>query len=245
MILSAHQPVYLPWLGLFHKIALADIFCFFEDVQYQPKDWNNRNKIKFCGGKTDWLSVPVLRKGFREYSYMDIRINNDYPWRHKHWLSLETNYGKAAYFKQYRDELKMVYDRQWEYLVDLNYEMLLLFLKWLRIPTKIVRMREYKFKGQKCDLVLDMCQQLGANIYIFGALGKDYADIQAFHKNRIVPYFQDYKHPVYPQMHGEFVPYLSIVDLLFNYGESSRDILMSGNITRRELELWSSSQLVA
>ncbi len=62
VILSAHQPVYLPWLGLFHKIALTDIFCFFDIVQYQRKDFNNRNKIKTSAGPI-WLSVPVKSSG--------------------------------------------------------------------------------------------------------------------------------------------------------------------------------------
>jgi len=245
MVLTAHQPVYLPWFGLFHKIALADVFCFLEDVQYQRSDWNNRNKVKFSNGKPDWLSVPVLKKDFLERSYMDICIDNKDTWRRKHWFSIELNYCKSPYFGRYRDELKAVYDREWEFLVDLNYEMLLLFLRWLKIPTKIVRMRDYSFKGKKSDLVLDMCRQLGADIYIFGAQGKDYADISSFHQSRIVPYFQEYKHPIYPQIHGDFVSHLAVIDLLLNCGEASYDILMSGNITRSELELWSSSQLAS
>lgn len=242
MIITAHQPVYLPWLGLFHKIALADVFCFFEDVQYQAKDWNNRNRIKFSNGKADWLSVPVLRKGFRERSYMGMRINNETPWRHKHWLSLETNYVKAAHFNRYRDELKMIYDRQWDYLVDLNYEMLLLFLRWLKIPTKIVRMRDYEFKGEKSDLVLDMCCQLGAELYIFGEQGKDYANIPAFRSKNVIPYFQNYQHPKYPQLHGDFVSHLSVLDLFFNCGDGSYSIIMSGNISRNELEAWAAGE---
>ena len=61
MILTAHQPVYLPWLGLFHKIALSDAFVWFDDVQYQKRDWNNRNKIKTNSGPA-WLTVPVHNK---------------------------------------------------------------------------------------------------------------------------------------------------------------------------------------
>jgi len=237
MIVTAHQPVYMPWLGLFHKIALADVFCFFECVQYQPKDWNNRNKIKFCNGTADWLTVPVLRKGFRERLYPELRINNENPWRHKHWMSLELNYCKAPYFPRYRDELKALYDREWERLVDLNYEMLGMFLRWLGISTKIVRMRDYSFRGEKSELVLDMCRQLGADMYIFGAQGRNYADIPSFQRNKITPYFQDYKHPVYPQQHGAFISHLSVIDLLFNCGEESLNILLSGNVSRNALDL--------
>jgi len=242
MILTAHQPVYLPWLGLFHKIALSDLFCFFEVVQYQRSDWNNRNKIRYSSSKADWISVPVLKKNFLERSYVDIRIDNEYPWRRKHWRSIELSYCKAPYFGMYRDDLKAIYDREWEYLVDLNYELLLLFLRFLNIPTKVVRMRDYSFKGEKSDLVLDMCRHLGADVYIFGANGKDYADVPSFYKGNVLPYFQNYSHPVYPQSHGKFFSHLAIIDLLFNCGNASYDILMSGNITRSELEAWADSQ---
>ena len=100
MILTAHQPTYLPWLGLFHKIALADKFCFFDDVQYQPKDWNNRNKIKFSNGKENWLSVPVKRTNYLDLfdpdgsiditTHIDLGINGgsnkyfDIPFVHIH-----------------------------------------------------------------------------------------------------------------------------------------------------------------
>ncbi len=236
MILAAHQPVYLPWLGLFHKIALADTFCFFEDVQYQARDWNNRNRIKFSNGKADWLSVPVISKDHFNRSYIDVKIDNEYPWRRKHWRSIEMNYCKAPYFGQYRDEVKGFYEREWEYLVDLNYEMLVLFLKWLKITTKVVRMRDYEFKGEKSDLVLDMCCQLGATMYVFGEQGRDYADVPAFHRKKVIPYFQNYQHPEYPQMHGDFVSHLSCLDLLFNCGDESYSIIMSGNISRSELK---------
>ncbi|MBO0584707.1 hypothetical protein EXQ36_10090 [Clostridium botulinum] len=82
MILTAHQPVYLPWLGLFHKIALSDVYCFFDDVQYLRRDWNNRNKIKTSNGDI-WLTVPVLSKGHMEKSIKDIEINNTIDWRKK------------------------------------------------------------------------------------------------------------------------------------------------------------------
>ena len=99
MILTAHQPAYLPWLGLFHKIALADRFVSFDQVQYQPKDWNNRNRIKTVSGPI-WLTVPVLRKGYLEKKICDIAINNDIPWAHKHWKSLQSNYAKAPCFRK-------------------------------------------------------------------------------------------------------------------------------------------------
>ena len=235
MILTAHQPVYLPWIGLFQKIALADKFCFFDNVQYQTKDWNNRNKIKFSNGEAKWLTVPVKRSGYLEKSFLDIKINNEVPWRRKHWKSIEMNYSKAKYFSLYVDGLKGFYEKEWDYLVDLNYEMLLYLLENLGLNVQVVRMCNWSFKGRKSNLVLDMCLQMEADVYIFGMLGEGYAKRENFLKKGVVPYFQHYKHPEYRQLHGQFVSHLSIIDLLFNCGPKSLNILTSGNITKKEL----------
>jgi hypothetical protein len=236
MILTAHQPVYLPWLGLFHKIAMADLFISFDQVQYQPKDWNSRNRIKSASGPT-MLSVPVLRKGYREKTISDIAINNSEPWARKHWKSLKIAYAKTPYFGRYAGFFEETYHREWSTLVELNEHMLRWFLDTLGIRVPVRSAGEWEFRGEKGDLVLDMCKQVGASEYIFGALGRDYADVSAFDAAGVKAHFQDYQHPVYPQQHDAFVSNLSIVDLLFNCGDESRDILLSGNLTHEALLL--------
>lgn len=234
MILTAHQPVYLPWLGLFHKIALADEFCYFDDVQYQIKDFNNRNKIKTANGGL-WLTTPVLTVGYREKKIREIEINNSIDWRKKHWKSIYLNYKKAPYFNKYADFFEDTYKKEWQHLTDLNEYMLKWFLQELGIKIDYYKASELNFRGYKSSLVLDMCKKLKANLYIFGVLGKGYAEEEKFNKEGIKIYFQDYKHPVYPQLHGEFLPYMSIIDLLFNCGSKSLEILMKDNITKEEL----------
>ena len=234
MILTAHQPVYLPWLGLFHKIALSDTFCYFNDVQYQVKDWNNRNKIKIANGEI-WLTVPVLTKGYRNKKIGEIEINNEINWRKKHWLSIYQNYKKTPFFAKYASFLEETYKKEWRYLADLNEYMLKWFIEMLGIKVGYSKASELKLKGYKSDLVLDMCKKLKADTYIFGELGKDYAEEKEFTKNDVNIYFQDYHHPVYHQAFGTFLPYMSIIDLLFNEGEKSLEILMSGNVSKNEL----------
>jgi hypothetical protein len=206
----------------------------FNQVQYLPKDWNNRNKIKTATGEI-WLTVPVLRKGYREKEICEIEINNNVPWRRKHWRSIYLNYKKAPYFEKYASFFEDVYQREWHYLTDLNEFMLRWFLDLLGIKVKFRKASDFRFRGQKSDLVLDMCKQLGADVYIFGALGKDYAQVEDFETAGIQVVFQDYNHPTYPQQHVHFISHLSIIDLLFNCGDESLDILMSGNITRADL----------
>lgn len=235
VILTAHQPVYLPWLGLFHKIALADKFVYFDDVQYQTRDWNNRNRIKTHQGEI-WLSVPVFSKQHFQTKLKDIRINNETPWRRKHFDSIVHAYKKAPYFDQYIGMLEDIYKKEWERLSDLNEYMLKQFLKVLGIDIEFSKLSDYSFHSTKSDLVLDMCKGMKAALYIFGVQGKNYADVAAFEKEGIRVYFQDYQHPQYPQLHGgPFLPGMSVIDLLFNCGEKSLDIIKLGNCTREEL----------
>lgn len=234
MILTAHQPVYLPWLGLFHKIAISDVYCYFDDVQYLSSDWNNRNKIKIqdCGR---WLTVPVLRHGYLCKTIKEMKINNTVDWRKKHWMSIYLNYKKAPYFDDYAGFFEDTYKKEWQYLSDLNEYMLKWFLKVLNINVKYYKASELDLKGKKSDLVLYMCQKLKADTYVFGALGKDYANERDFKKNNVKVYFQNYQHPIYQQLRGDFLPYMSIVDLLFNCGDKSAEIVMAGNISKEEL----------
>jgi hypothetical protein len=234
MILTAHQPVYLPWLGLFHKIAMADLFCYFDIAQYQTKDFNNRNKIKTHNGEI-WLSVPVESKNHFDKCVGEIRIVQD-GWQRKHFKSISMAYQKAPYLPDYIGQFEEILIAQsFETLSALNLAILRLVMRNLQISTPIVKASDYAFQGAKSELVLDMCTQLGADTYIFGAQGRDYADVDSFRARGVEPYFQSYRHPEYRQLHGEFKPNLSIVDLLFNEGPRSREIVMSGNDTRDQL----------
>lgn len=236
MILTAHQPVYIPWLGLFHKIAMADTFVSFNQVQYLPKDWNNRNKIKTDKGWL-WLTVPVLKSGHRRKTIADIQINNNTRWSIKHWRSINQFYRKAPYFYKYSDFFEDVYlNKEWKYLIDLNDYLLKWFLDILSIETNFVDARELNLEGKKSELVLNMCKKMRAKTYIFGVHGREYADVKSFKNNGIDVIFQDYKHTEYPQLYGDFIPGISIIDLLFNNGSGSLDVIMCGNISKKNLK---------
>jgi len=231
MILTAHQPVYLPWLGLFHKIASADLFCYFDIVQYQRKDYNNRNKIKTSNGEL-WLSVPVESKNHLSKNVSKILIVQD-NWAKKHLKSIELNYKKTLFFKDYFPKLQSILiNESKDSLGHLNLKLLEYFMECLKIDTPIVKASDYNFEGIGSDLVLDMCVKLDADSYIFGEQGKNYADVKAFKESEVVVKFQDYIHPVYRQIGRNFLPYMSIIDLLFNEGEKSYEILMSNNMNR-------------
>ncbi len=235
MILTAHQPVYLPWLGLLHKIALSDVFCIFDDVQYLKKDWNNRNKIKTKNGPV-WLTVPVLTSGHREKAIREIEINNSINWKKKHWKTIQLAYKKSPFFSRYADFFKDLYQRDWTHLVPLNDHILCFLLDMFGIEVEIRRACDEEFQGKKSGLVLDMCKKYGADVYIFGTLGRNYSEIDDFKKEDIGVYFQEYKHPAYSQMHGAFLSNMSSIDLLFNHGDKGLEIITNGNINKAELQ---------
>lgn len=225
MILTAHQPTYLPWLGLFDKIAGADCFVFFNQVQYVKKDWINRNLIKSPQGPV-WLTVPAITSGRQFQRISEVRIDQSRTWQENHWRTIEFCYRRAAHFDEVAELLKPVYLRKtWDFLFDLNQTLIFLLLGYLGIEVKILDARDFDWKGAKSELVLSMCRSLGASKYVFGALGKQYADLDSFMSAGVDVVFQDYLHPIYPQLWGDFQPNLSVIDLLFNCGPDSLEVL--------------------
>jgi hypothetical protein len=225
MILTGHQSTYLPWLGLFNKISNADQYVYFDDVQYLPKEWMNRNRIKGVNNNVIFLTVPVRKKHFLIKKTTDLLIDNSLPWRRKHLKSLEINYRKSIFFEKYIDEFVEIYKQEWDYLVDLNLYTLKILLKLLGMQIKIVKLSELGVEGKKSNLVLNVCKKLNANQFVFGEKGSDYAVIEDFNKNNIKPVFQNYIHPTYKQIGNKFISHLSVIDLLFNCGDKSLDII--------------------
>ena len=235
MILTAHQPGYLPWIGLFHKIALSDTYVIFEDVQFVPKHTDSRNKVKTRTGP-QWLTVPCDRGDHFNTKIKDVRIQ-DGNWRRKHWRTIELAYAKAPHFEEHREFFRDLYNVPWKLLVGLNTVILDYMLNAFGIRVAIDRASHCGFEGKSADLVLDMCLKMEADTYIFGKNGRNYmgeAGVRKFEKAGVRVVFQDYKHPVYPQLHGEFLPYMSAIDLLFNMGPDSYGVIMSGNAQQTE-----------
>jgi hypothetical protein len=229
VILTAHQPTYIPWLGLFNKIYFADCFVLFDTVQYLPKEWMNRNKIKSSNGAI-FLTVPVLKRGFLNKMNKEIQIDNSKNWKRKHLKSIYINYKDTKYFKNYFPFFEDVYNKDWLYLIDLNFYIFKNLLDFLNIKVKLLKLSDLNIEGKKSELVLNLCKKLGAKKYIFGEQGKNYAEIDQFSKNGIDLIFQNYKHPNYAQEFGNFVSHLSVVDLIFNHGKDSQELINRNNV---------------
>jgi hypothetical protein len=220
------QPSYLPWLGYFAQLHRSDVFVVYDDVQFDKHGWRNRNRIKTAQG-AQWLTVPVLTYKQNWPTNRAIAIDNTQHWRKKHLASLRQNYAKAPFFADYIDTLDDLLTRDWPSLFDLNMAAFRQLMKSLGIVRELRFASELGVDGDPVDRLIGMCKKVGASRFFEGAAGRDYIADDRFRAAGIAIEYQDYRHPVYPQLHGEFVPYLSVVDLLFNCGPRSLEILVT------------------
>ena len=226
MIVSIHQPNYIPWLGFFHKLLLSDTYIVFDDVQFpRGKDYANRNQIKTNNGKM-WLTASVLgKKDLKPWNQIEINNNG---WKEKHLTNIESFYKKTPYFKSYFLFLKRIYETDHKLLLDLNLDLIIFFLGCLDKIPNIILSSDIKTELTGLDKILYILKDQKATKYISGdgEGSRRYIDEQLFKDNNIELIWQNYKHPTYKQLYGEFIPYLSILDLLFNEGPNSENIIL-------------------
>lgn len=227
-VVSIHQPAYLPWLGYLDRIRRSDVFVFLDTVQFQKNSFQNRNKIRTAQGWS-WLTVPLLTKGHTEGVLSEIKIDPAQPWQRKHLATLSQSYAAAEFRDRVMSWLAPFYAREWQGFSDLCWTMLEAHLKQLGIATRLVRARDLKDRGaRKSDLVLDLCRQLGATTYISGPQGRDYIEEASFAAADIELQYDDYRHPVYRQMHGDFESHMAAIDLMMNV-KDPLSVLKSGS----------------
>jgi hypothetical protein len=228
MILSVHQPQYIPWLGYFDKIARSDSFVFLDNVQYKEREFQNRNKIRTKDGWI-WLSVPVISKGLGRQNIRDVRIDNSFGWRKDHLASIRAWYGKAEFFGKYFPFFEGLYAKEWESLSDLSVAIITYMLKELSISTPVCFESELGVKSKKTDRIIELCGKLKADTYLSGIGGKEYLEEDKFAAAGVRLEYQEFKHPAYRQQfmkdRDDFIPYMSALDLMFNEGPRSGEIL--------------------
>jgi hypothetical protein len=227
------QPGYLPWLGFFDQMYKSDIFVILDDVQYDKHGWRNRNRIKTAQG-IQWLTVPVLISGKCKPIIKDVLIDNRINWQKKHLKGIEQNYKKAQFFKDYFYLFEETLSKEWKYLIDLDMEFIYKLNAALGLNRKIIFSSGLNIKTDKTERLINICQMLNADKYLTGDAAKDYIDGAEFTKNNILLEFHNYSHPNYKQLYGKFIPYLSIIDLIFTYGDKSLEIL-TGKVTLQSL----------
>lgn len=226
MIVSIHQPAYLPWPGYFHRIATSDLHIVLDSVQFEKNSFINRNRVRAADGWC-WLTVPVKTGGlFGNLTLRTLEIDANSNWQKKHWNTLCQNYSKAPYFAPHAPFFEELYQCRWTHLSDLCRALTAYLLQAFGIRTLLRYSSEMAANGSKDELVLKLCREAGATTYFSGALGRDYLREKLFEEAGIKVVYQDYRPPVYPQMSASFVPYLAAVDLLFHCGPRSLEVLL-------------------
>lgn len=219
------QSNYIPWKGYFDIIDEVDVFVLYDEVQFTKRDWRNRNKIKTING-SQWLTIPVVSKGRFDQPIDEVEIAES--WSETHWRSIEGSYRKAACFEEVGPQLKKAYEAVdgMRLLTEVNRYLLQWANELLGITTPMTYSRDYAGAGHKTDRLLQICQEAGADRYISGPAAKAYMELDKFCAAGIAVDYKEYDgYPPYPQLHGPFDPFVSIVDLLLNMGPKSRDYI--------------------
>jgi hypothetical protein len=212
------QSNYIPWKGYFDLIAAVEEFILYDDVQYTRRDWRNRNQIKTRQG-LQWLTVPVRVKGKYHQKIRETEIDGD-EWAVSHWKTLASNYRRAPYFETVAPWLEPIYLQEtFDHLSALNHRLIRAVCAFLGIGTRITNSWDYALPEGKTERLVDLCVQAGGTEYVSGPAAKDYIDEHLFRDRGVKLTWFDYLgYPEYPQLWGEFVHGVTILDLLFNCG---------------------------
>jgi len=229
---AIHQPQYLPWLGYLAKWAAADLFVFLDTVQYEKNGWQNRNRIKTADGPR-WLTIPVrARFGTR---IADVVVDGEQPWPSRHLHVLETAYGGAPYWPRWAAALTSLYCDAADRLVPVAVASAELLARAMGVATPVRLASALAVdEPDPTDRLIALCRAVSADTYLAGGHGAKYMDAKRFADAGIRVLYQSYAHPVYAQQYGDFVPFLSGLDLLLMHGDASLAILRRGDAWSEE-----------
>lgn len=232
-VVAIHQPHYFPWLGYLDKMAKADEFVVLDEVQLTDGSPMVRNRFLQLDGQVKFLSVDIAKQGYLERKTNEIALSN---WRRtskKHRGFLECNYGKAPWFGEIMERAALLYEKDYERLVDLDLDTVSILKEMFGIETPIVMQSELEYdrKSKNNDLVLELCKLTDADVYLSGRGAKSYMDVEAFRVADVKVVYQEFACPVYPQYRQDaFAPNLSALDLLFQCGIDGARKIFYGNM---------------
>ena len=230
--IAISQSNYIPWKGYFDMIARVDEFILYDDMQFTRRDWRNRNQIKTAQG-LHWLTIPVISKGNYFEAIKNIQIS-DPSWAEQHWKTIRLSYGRAPHFAEFAPAIEAMYEAagKEERLSQVNYLFLSGFCGLLGITTPLKWSMDYEIVDGKNERLISLCQQAGATHYLSGPAAKDYADEAAFNAVGVAVEWMDYScYPAYEQRFGgEFAHGVSVLDVLFNCGPQSPEMVWKHSI---------------
>lgn len=227
MILSANQPLFAPFTGFFSKAYLSDTMVILDEAQFpRGATWITRNRFKDDGG-TRWITIPVWRKGLGLQKINGVRICPEGNWRRKHLASLNIAYAHAPYFRDHVDFLAETFSGKFVRLIDLNMHIIRYLHRHLMIDKPLIMLSDLGIRGKGAELLVEICRRVGSSNYLAQRSAEQYLDKGIFSNAGIHLHFFDPPTPVYPQLWGKFIRNLSSLDLLYNCGPKSSEILFS------------------
>lgn len=220
------QSNYIPWKGYFDLINTVDDFVLLDEVQYTKQDWRNRNRIKTKNGLL-WLTIPIRQESFKQ-RICETKIS-DWRWRIKHWKAIKQNYAKTKYFASYKDKIELLYTGSTqEFLSEVNFRFIKGINEILGIQTKLHYSIDFKLLEDQNKRLINICKELGANIYLSGPAAKGYLNEKLFESEGVSVCWMDYSgYPEYDQLFPPFEHSVTILDLLFNTGSEAYKYMKS------------------
>ncbi len=222
------QPTYLPWAGYFNLMANVDLFVFLNDVQFERRSWQCRNRI-LINGSPQWLTVPTTSSQTDRID--EILVDDTQQWRKKHIKSLKWTYGRHPYAQELSDVLAIIEDQSITSLSELNIHLIKHFARRLRLEVQFKRANELGADGKRSNHLLSLCRLLGVTQYLSPQGSKDYLVSDAvFEGSGIQLSFQEFTPGCYPQRDCKsFTSHLSIIDVLTNLGaEAAAEYVHTG-----------------
>lgn len=218
------QPMFFPWIGLFEQIMLAEVVVFYDDVQYSRGGVINRIQLKTPDGY-DWMTIPVSNHLGQKIN--ETFINNRVNWREKNLRKFIQYYHKAPFFNDAYQIIKKVLEIQTEKLSEIIINSMLEICRYYKIEKEIRLSSSIGLSGRSSDRVLNYVKHYKGTTYITGHGAKNYLNHELFEENGIIVEYINYEKKSYPQLHGEFNPYVSILDLIANTGKDGKSCMLS------------------
>lgn len=235
---AIHQPHYFPWIGYFDKMAKADAFVLLDEVQFEKGSAMIRNRVVDATGEIRYLTISGDTSDFLNKKYSDHPVKDAKKCFEKHLNMLKSYYHRAPYKKEILPILEEFFARDYETICQWTCASIVLIRDLLEIKTPLLYQSEidYDRERKRSDLVYAICEALKADTYLSGrGASMRYLKRDVFRSSGIDIAFQDFTHPVYKQLHREeFVPGVSILDMLFNCGiEETRRVFWE-NVSRQD-----------
>lgn len=220
-----HQPDFVPYLGFFQRLLMSQHFIVLDDVKFIRDGWQHRDRIKSRHGST-WLTLTVS-KGSHHQHICEVELSETKKWIESNLNLLRECYSKATHFSEIFPQVEAIYHAGHSRMIEFNCALLDLAMGYFDIAIPISRSSEYDINVSRSARLLALVQAKQGDTYLTGTGSRDYLDMEMFQAAGVQVIWQDFKHPVYPQLHGDFEPMLSCLDVLFNCGRDAAGVLRS------------------